>query len=222
MKKYNNFLYLILTIFMFLNITTVNGECSNSEITTLKKYAANINFSYDYYIENDTAYFNIIVNNLVPQLYIYDEETDTDYFFEDTYDGEFVISGITKEKGEFQILSSSNSCFGQRIGVKDYVLPSYNKYYSDSICDGNKEHSLCQKWKKTNFTYDEFKKTIEEYAKTKIPKEEIKTEEKNNELTWLDVLVDFYVKYYYIILSTIIIVCIAIMIINIRKSKFNL
>ena len=222
MKKYNNFLYLILTIFMFLNITTVNGECSNSEITTLKKYAANINFSYDYYIENDTAYFNIIVNNLVPQLYIYDEETDTDYFFEDTYDGEFVISGLTKERGEIQILSNLDNCFGEKIGVKNYILPSYNKYYSDNICEKNKEHSLCQKWKKNNFTYEEFKKIMEDYEKTKLPKQEFKEEEKKYEHTLLDYFVDFYVKYYYIILSLIIMICIIIMIISARKNKFNL
>ena len=224
MKKCKKFLCLIITGFLFLifNVTLVKGICSNIEISNMKKYATNINFSYDYYVENDMVYFNITVNNLVPQLFMYDESTDSSYFFEDATDGEFVISGLTKERGEIQILSNLDNCFGEKIGVKNYILPSYNKYYSDNICEKNKEHSLCQKWKKNNFTYEEFKKVMEDYEKTKLPKQEFKEEEKKYEHTLLDYFVDFYVIYYYIILSLIIIICTTIMMISARKNKFNL
>lgn len=223
LKKHNKIFCLIAVSFLvfFTNIT-IKGMCADSEISSMIKYASNINLSLDYHIENDIAYFDITLNNLVPQLYIYDMENDMSYYFEDSNDGELVISGITKERGEFQILSNSEKCSGQNIAIKKYILPSYNKYYTDIVCVGNEEHSLCQKWKKTNFTYEEFKKNMEEYQKTKAPKEEIKKEEVKQKLPLLDIFVDFYVKYYYIILSLIIIICITVMIINVKKNKFNL
>lgn len=216
------FLSLVFFQLMFVNYTIFAIEgCTNSEISKLRSYASNINLSYDYYIENNSAFFNITINNIVPEVYIIDN-LNIKYYYEDSNDGEIVISGKSSGAGKIEIKSALEKCYDLRLGEKSYILPTYNKYYVHDLCKDNSEYFLCKKWKKINYTDEEFELKMKEYIdKKKVPEAPEKIENKY-EITVLDIIVEFYVKYYYIILIGIILICTIIMIISARKNRFDL
>ena len=198
------------------------GGCAYSDVARLKAFVSNINISYDYYIQNNKAYFNIKLTNIVPGIYFEDSQTGNKYSYENTNNGEIVIYNYTNTNGNYKFYSSLNECYGVKLGNKYYTLPTYNIYYEDVLCKENPNHSLCQKWIKMNYSYDEFKGIIDKYN---LEKDDTTLENEKDviyEKTYLNLLVDFYIDYYYIILLSIIAICVVIMIINTKKNKFDI
>lgn len=196
------------------------GGCKYSDISRLKSFVSNINLSVDYYIKNNQAYFNITLSNIIPEVYFVDSITQKKYTYNDTIDGEIIIKDYVNTSGTYKFYSALNECYGIKLNDKYYNLPNYNYYYEDSICQQNRNHTLCQKWIKNNYSYNELKQIIDEYNK------KTEVEEEYNDIlyekNWLDRIVGFYIEYYYIILIGVIVICTIVMIINRRKNRFDI
>ena len=84
---------------------------------------------------------------------------------------------------------------------------------------GIEEYKLCQKWASVSYDYDTWKSKVEEYRKSLI-KDENKEEKKNN-YSILEKIVDVYGDIYYIVLPAIVIVgVISIYIYNKKRELF--
>lgn len=224
MKKiYYKIIFTVLCLSFSLSAKSLTyGGCEYSEISNLKSFVSNVNISYDYYIYDNEAYFDVTLTNLVSGIYFVDSKTGIKYFYDNTNDGEIIIKGYKNSGGNYKFYSALDKCYGVKLGNKYYSFPTYNRYYESDICKENQNYSLCQKWTKVTYSYNELKEKIDEYNK----KNEILESEKEPTIiydkTLLDVFVSFYVKYYYIILIGIIAVCVITMIINSRKNKFDI
>ena len=222
MKRKILFLIIFMTFFICNCKALSYGGCSYSEISKLKSFVSNINISYDYYIFNNKAYFNLTLNNITPGIYFIDSYTGKTYNYNYTNDGEITIYDYDNFKGNFNFYSSLEQCYGVKLGIKYYKFPQYNIYYEDPLCLENRSFSLCQKWQKVTYSYSEFKNKIEEHNKV-VENEQIAEEQYvEYQKTILDRFVEFYTKYYYILLGGIIVVCVIIMVISSRKNRFDI
>lgn len=223
MKKI--FYFIIIVVFSCLLFSDVKalsyGGCEYSEISKLRNFVSNINITYDYHIEGNTAYFDITINNLVPGIYFVDSVNNKKYTYDDSIDGELIISGNKQTNGNYKFFSAKQECYGTKLGDKYYNLPSYNIYYNEPICKQNPNFSLCQKWMKVNFSYSELNQKLQEYNSSK-------NDLNNNNISifykksMLDKVIEFYIKYYYIIFILIIVICIIAITISRRKNRFDL
>lgn len=213
---------LLFALFMLpINIYGLSyGGCEYSVISKLKSLVTNINLSYDYRIENNTAYFDVTLTNMTPDMYFYDMTNRKYYYYSDTNNGEIIIKNYNNKSGTYKFYSAKNECYGLSLGSKYYKLPSYNKYYNDELCANNSNYSLCQKWSEINYSREEFLKLINDYKNNK------EEEEFEGNITYdkefFDYLAEFYINYYYYLLIAIIVICGGIIIYNKRNNKFKL
>ena len=216
---------LLIALFMLpINILGLTyGGCDYSIVSILKSLVTNINIHYDYHIENNTAYFDVTLTNITPDMYFYDPISKKNYYYNDTNNGEITISNYTYSgtTGIYKFYSAKEECYGITLGSKYYKLPSYNKYYNDQLCSGISNYSLCQKWTTVNYSREEFETLVNEYKNQKN-EEEVLKEEITYEKGLLDKLINFYVNYYYYLLSGIIIICGIVIVIKRRKDRFKL
>lgn len=223
MKK--NIIYILLLISLLFCLkmevkSLTYGGCEYSDVSRLKSIVSNINITYDYYILDNNAYFNITLTNITPDIYFVDSQTGITYNYSNTTDGEITINNYKSKTGNYKFYSALNECYGVKLSNKYYKLPTYNVYYTDDLCQKNQNNSLCQKWANVTYSYSEFKNLIEKYnEKNAEEKEKVNV---IYEKTYLDLIVNFYTKYYYFILIGIIVVCVVIMIINKRKNRFDI
>lgn len=222
MEKIFKSIIFVLCLFTYnMSIKSLTyGGCEYSQISRLKSIVSNINISYDYNINNNTAYFNITISNLTPDIYFVDTKTSKKYYYNNANDGEITIYNVTNDSGNYRFYSAINKCYGIKLGDKFYNLPTYNYYYNDPLCQANPDFSLCKKWVEVNYSRDELEKLINEYN-NKNNNEEI-VPEKPHEETLIDKIIKFYVKNYYFILGGIIVICIPMIVIIRRKNKFDL
>ena len=217
MKKICLFvLMLILPISVFARAKT---SCDYSLMSKLKKYASNVNIIYDYRIENNEAYYNITISNLVPDIYVVDETFNNTYRY--TNGGEVVIPNIKNTKKiKYKILSANAGCPDEVLLTQYIKLPVYNKYSTDPLCDGLENYKLCYTFLDTDITYDEFKKKIEAYKNKKPVEEEVITKKKNIKSDW-DKFLDFMLQYGIYIAAAIAIIITIISVRRSRKNKFD-
>ena len=216
---------IIIGIMLTLNINVkalTYGGCEYSQITRLKSIVSNINISYDYYINNDNAYFNITLNNLVPEIYFVDVKNDKTYTYNNTINGEITINGNKHIDGSYKFYSAIASCKGVSLGTKYYKLPKYNTYHNSNMCKGIENYSLCKKWADISYSNYEVEELIKRYKAGYTNSDDGNERQVIYEKGVFDYIIDFYVKYYYIILMIIIIICTLIMLIKRKRNKFDL
>lgn len=217
----------VLVIFIMFLICKSNvlgityAECSSSTISRLKSLISNINISYSYRIENNTAYYDVTLTNVPEDVYFIDLETSKEYRYWNTINGEITIKNYTGKSGKYKFYSALVECYGVSLGDKYYNFPIYNIHYNDPLCDGISNFSLCKKWVNKLYSSYEFQKRVSTY-KASLNDEEIEEETIIYEKTLFDKIVEFYVKYYYLVLGVIIILCWTIIVINKRKNSFKL
>ena len=149
---------IILVVLSFLPVFIKAKECDWGEISAKKNLARNIDWSYEYYLENNKMYFDITISNVYEDLYIVDTTTSKKYA-----KSEFTINKIAdNQKLKFEIYSSECD---EQVATKDISLPAYNKYYGTEYCEGIKEFSSCKKWQILNssVTEDVIKQKTNEY-----------------------------------------------------------
>ena len=207
--------YVLIFLFclFFIGPFNIHADCSNSEISRLKKIASNVNISYEP-IETDSGVtYNIIFLNMTNELVIRDTQARVSY----PYTGnEMILTGYKPNTNyKFKILPS-NGC-DIALVVKYANLPAFNAYYKDPLCIGIEEYSLCQKWNNSNVSYDSFVKQVTKYRESlnnsnNKPEEIVKP-------TIIDIIFNFLANYYYIICLAIIIILVPIIIILKRREK---
>jgi len=189
--------------------------CSYSEQARLKKMASNINYTYDFVEVDNTVNFKITLVNLRPELYLVDPLTEQVY----NYNGEELVLDNRKsgEVVKFNVYSNVEYCTEQLYTIT-ITLPTYNPYYKDSICSGLDSYSLCGRWTKHSYNYDEFVKKVSDYkASLNKPNDpDVITEHQRG--IW-DVIANYMVKFYYIPLLLIIIGCSVGIYIQNKKSN---
>lgn len=219
MKKKYLILIIITLLILPLNVfAKAKTECDYSLLSNMKRYASNINFIYDYRIENNNAYFNVTINNLTADMYLVDEITGQRYNYSSTNNGELIINGYSDvETLKYKVYSNNSECMDEILIINYINLPVYNKYSGDPLCEGISEFSLCRRFLKTNISYEEFEKQVLEYKKEEVKTEEQIEEKKEVELTFAEKLIDFLIHYGIFIAIPIIVIIIIIM----RRSQKN-
>lgn len=204
--------YIMLMFFVIIP-SNIKALCTNSENVRLKSIASNINVIYEPIEENNNVTFNVTLTNLTNEISIRDLTNKKDY----VQNGELSINGYSYGKTyKFRVYANTNNCNGA-IDMIYVTLPSYNPYYNDNACSDIKEYKLCQKWTTMNLNYDEFINKINKYKESKKSTKPIT---KKDDRGLFDIIIDFVINYYYIVLG--IIVIIGTIIIIIRKRKYSL
>ncbi len=194
MKKIFIFLGLSLS---FISNVHAASMCDYKEQVDLKKKAANIKREYEVASEPIEAeegetnidIFRISILNLTEEFYAVvtnnindDELTLTNKDAKDgivTFDWKDISTMAT-----FSIkiyTSDKTGCPDEAIKSLVLTTPRVNKFYNTSVCEGNEEFTLCQKYVTSKeITQQEFLNMFESYKKGKIDAngEEIKPEEK--------------------------------------------
>lgn len=225
MKKNINYIIVVIILIFSLCSNTKSltyGGCEYSKISKLKSLVSNINLSYDYSIVNNNVSFSVTISNLVPEIYFVDSQTETIYNYGSSINGEIVIDNYKNSSGSYKFYSAVDECYGIKLGNKYYSFPNYNYYYDTPICKENKNFSLCQKWVKVTYSYNELKERIDEYNEKNTLNEDEQSSITEYKETYLDMLVKIYIKYYYFILIGIIAICVIIILINKKKNSFDL
>ncbi len=159
-----------------------------------------LNLSEDYYID--------FKNETTGEFWSIDyEDTEAGYYYfnhEDVYD----VHSLT-----YTILSSDKTnCSHEKIRLGYLILPRLNDNYYLDICSEFSDKTVCQKYVTIgDISIDEFYNQIDSYREEEITNEEQLEEEKENEKS----IVDYIMDNIYYILAGLIIVVILIFIINI-------
>lgn len=214
-------LFFLINFFPFSLSALTYGGCDYSDVSRMKSIVTNINLSYDYKIISNEVYFDVTISNLTDDIYFYDTSTEKKYYYSDTNNGEIVIPDYNITSGSYKFYSAKNECFGVSLGTKYYNFPVYNKYYNDPLCADIPNYSLCQKWGYVNYSQNEFEQMIFEYKNGK-PEEEDNKIIVEYKKTFLEKVIDIYVKYYYLFLGLLILLCTVVIIINNKKNSFKL
>ena len=119
---------------------------------------------------------------------------------------ELKISNLESNKNyRFDVyVESDDGCDNLVMYTFNINLPYYNKYYTDSLCNGIEQYKLCQKWVNTQYTYEEWKRQVNKYRDSL--KQDIQKEEEVKNKSWLEKIVEFYGQTYYIILPLVILI----------------
>lgn len=225
MNKYRKYIFVML-LFVFIGINKVSaltyGGCEYSEISRLKSYVTNVNLTYNYKIVNGVAYFDITLTNIIPEIYFVDDRNNTKYYYNNTNNGEVTLYGFNNTSGKFKFYANLPKCNGVSLGVKYFNLPTYNFYHTNEICKGIEEFKLCKKWANVTQSQSEVKKIIEEYKDSLNKQDNESNIEVEYNRTFINDIIDFYVKYYYILLPGIILILVGAIYVYSKKTKFDL
>lgn len=213
---------IMLSIILFAFATNVNAisykGCESSEISKQKSFVSNVNISYDYYMSDGYPIFSVTLNNITQDMYFVDLNTRIEYHFESTNNGEITISGYRSgDSGRYKFYSEN--CGNITLGFKYYKFPDYNYYYSDPLCEGM-NLNICNKWGKVNYSRSEFEEIINKYKNSDTAIDDGKGT--SYEKSIIDVIVEFYIKYYFYILMSIIVFSLIIIYVKRRRDSFNL
>lgn len=209
-KKYILFIALLL----FLPYVHIQAYCTDNEIIRMSKIAQNVNLTPEF--REDKEKFDLIITNLHPDIYMRDINNDKDYRFSNS---DTIIENLEPFTNyRFKLLSAKSECDGQVLLSKYIVLPGYNPFYKDPLCNDLTEYSFCQKWVSHMYTKEQFLELINQ--KKMINQKLEKSAQKKEVMGIYDYMGNFYSKYYYIILPMIIVICL-IIIIRSTKNKYN-
>ena len=214
----------ILFVFSLLMImpNVVNAECDYTQKSKLQALASNLNFTYNYKETdngiNSSVDFNITISNLNPNFYIVDQSNIRVLYYNNK--NEVTINNYKPgTTTEFIIYGNSGDCKGLELLSNYITLPSYNRFYKDSVCDGIEDYKLCKRWTKVDLSHDEFVKKVNEY------REQMKVEEVPNvekELSFGEKVIRFLTKYSIYLFGGIIVVCSVLIFYLNRKDDFDL
>lgn len=214
MKK----IFLLFILMLLIPVTKVEGlYCTFNEIANLKKLAANVNYYYEYIEKDNNVSFNVTLVNLNKDFYFIDSTNNKEYTYQKN---EIKISGYKSGQTiKYTFYPVNIFCQDEPLYTIRIVLPTYNKYYTDEICKGVENYSLCQKWSTHNLTYEQFVAKVKEYKEKTNNNEEEKEDATKSNLT--NYIIDFLVNYYYIIILVVLSLVFMIYIIKKRENIYS-
>ena len=220
MKK---FIRLILfTLVMILPIK-VFGTCTVDDKIRYLTLSSNITTSYDYVENNDKVTFSITIHNVHKDLVVKDNVNNRSYSSNRNDLNNYTISNLNDGTNySFSIYAKSGDCSYKLLNTVYVNLPKYNKYYKDPLCDGIEGYNLCQRWGEIgDIDYETFKLKVEEYKKKTVIEEEPKNDDGKETASLVEIIGDFWAKYYlYITIGTIVLLTPIIIIVN-KKNKYD-
>ena len=193
---------LVLTILCIPYTVHASIFCDYTEKVRLKNLASNINKSYDYVETEDKAIFKITLSNVYKELYLKRKDTE-EVFYPNSNQAmsEMVFENYESGKSyAFEIYTTHVDCEGDLLETLYIPLPTYNPYYKLPVCAGLDDYDLCSKWSNHGLTKEKFIETVTNYRNEKGQEEE-QEESKTQIPYWIE----FYARYYYILLPIIII-----------------
>lgn len=198
MKKILVFMLLI----VLCPIQTKALMCNNESKAKYNEMAKNISVNYEYQETENDVIFNIKITNIPESFIIVDIKNNVTYKYRSS---EIIIPNVSKNTSyKFNVMKDDDACSWEIFYTHYINIPSYNFYYKDEVCKGIEDYKLCNKWLNINMEYDEWKNKIIEYKNSLINNDDeiIDDEEKGV----FDILLDFYIEYYYIILPLVIVI----------------
>lgn len=211
------YLQFIICLIILFPITVKGAVCDNTTKVRLQKIAQNITTNYDYNEINGNVVFQINFYNLNSEVYLVDVKNNKKYY----YSGNTLsIDGFNSDTNyKFEVRSVNPLCDSSSLYYIYVVTPAYNRYYNDPVCV-NVNYKYCNKWQKNTLNYDEFIKKVNDFKNKKdiiVPDEQIPN-------SFFDVVLEFYVNNYYVILPVLVILSIISMIIVslVNRKKNNL
>ena len=207
---------IFLLLLLLLPVAVNAYECNDNEIARLRKVASNVTASYDYQEANNNVTFSVTLTNLTNDVYIIDSVTGASYYYNGN--NEITINGYAAgTKIKYYIYPTKQNCMESYLNVRYVNLPYYNQYYNSEVCINN-TNQLCNKWRKTTLSYEEFVKRIKENNNDGQQEEIQNNEEKN---TIFDYVSQFIYEYYVYIIGAGLIVIVIIEFAR-KKDTFDL
>lgn len=219
MKK---FIKIILFIFFMILPIKAFGACSVDDKVRYLSLASNITTSYDYTEVNDKVTFSITIHNVHKDLVVKDNVNNRSYSSNRNDLNNYTVSNLKDGTNySFSIYAKNGDCSYKLLNTVYVNLPKYNKYYKDSACTGIESYNLCQRWGEIgDINYETFKSKVEEYKNKSDVSDEIKDDDVKT-TSIIEILGDFWAKYYiYITIGTIVLL-IPIIIIVKKKNKYD-
>jgi len=201
MKK----LLLVLILFVLYPIQSKALMCNNESKVKYSEMAKNISVNYEYQEVDNDVIFNIKITNIPETFIIEDVRNHKTYNYSSS---ELVIPNVSKNTSyKFNVLKDDQFCSWEIFYTHYINIPAYNYYYKDEVCKGIEDYKLCNKWLNINLSYDEWKNKVIEYKNSLNQDDDIIRDEKGKSI--LDIIIDFYLDWYYLILPSIIIISLA-------------
>lgn len=208
MKQKLKYLFTATTCLLVIPFT-VKADCDYQREAELSRIAANVQFSYNYVVNDYYPDFSITATNMTSDIYVVDNYGQA-YYQTPEFSGEYRDG----ETVTFTIYSNDNNCRGEELLTRYVTLPEYNPRVNTDDCKQNPSFSLCQMWTDTSFTPEEFTTRLNQY-KAQNQATEVAEED---ETSILDVLTQFLLDNS-IGLTVMLIVIIVIIILKIHYNK---
>lgn len=182
LKIFNKYLIIFIICF-FLNPIISNAECSYERQAELSKIASNVQIAYSYENDMGNPVFSVNIINITNDIYVLDNYGNSFKTFESSFN---YSKGTTVN---FEIYSNDSSCYGEKLLTKYINIPEINQFALTEECEKYPTFKLCRLWLDTsNISYDDFRKSIENYS-NKIENENIIYDGKSN-----NIIYDFMIK----------------------------
>lgn len=224
---------LIFVILVFIPNIAKAEDCSVTNTSRLKKIASNITTKYDY-VENipATGYgnvdFTVTISNVISDIYImkvdnYFNKAGIIYYGDSN--NQVIINGLL-EGTSYHFVAYGNAgdwCKGTLVYEFYVTTPSYNKYYTNTLCKKVPDYKYCQKWVNINLTEEEFTKNVKEYIKSLEVEENPAEEEKPEDQYKVFIkIMEFLTKYDIPIFGSIVVLSAIGIVIFRKKDNFDL
>lgn len=160
---------LIMIITCFISVVNVYAECSDDEIEKLKPFVKNVDISYVVREPELGEYgmvygiIDLVIQNVPDGFYVYSDYYEDEYAPENYENGIIYIYDHLYGKYTFNIYSEE--CDEEPIRSIKFVVPRYNPYSEDELCEGIPEGALdvCDTFYNYEINYDAFAKKVEKY-----------------------------------------------------------
>lgn len=218
MRKFSKIL-MLLVLFLLLPKNVSALLCNNDERVKYQDMARNITYSYDAVEKNGKVIFTLTFANVHKDLALVNARNDKWYYQKNQV---ITITNLEPNASyRYEVYSiADDGCKNMDMYTINVLLPSYNKYHKDSLCEGIEDYELCNKWKNVNYTYEEWKEKVKLYKDSLTPElEEDKI--KDDSKTLLEKIIEAYGQLYYIVLPIVIVVgALTIYIYNKKRELF--
>lgn len=222
MKKHK-FLLSILSLSLFIPSTTY-ADCTKEEIDNFKEIEDEYKVTYEF--DKDTKTYTINFVNPNPGnygyklIYVKNEKTKLEYNLTTIIEKNYSKTNFSSGNYIFEIYGNTDTC-NEKLKSKTLVLPKYNKYSEDPLCEGIEEFVLCQPTYDKDIDYESFVSRVNSYknkmSNTKKEEEPTVVKEENKILKYVkDNLIQIIIIIVFIIMVIITIILTAK---SIRKSR---
>lgn len=218
MKKYSKWI-ILLVLFVLCPKNVDALSCTNAEKVKYQDMAKNIAYSYDAKDVKGESVFTLTFSNVPSNLMIRNARTGKWYY---SKKNEIVITNLKANLSyRYDVfVKDAEGCDNISMYTFNIVLPHFNKYHTDKLCEGIQNYELCQKWTNIKYSYEEWVENVQAYKNSLLPKEDVLTKEEER-MNLIEKIVDIYGDIYYIVFPIIIVIgTISIYLYNKKRELF--